>query len=113
MSIPAWRANAESKASLTNSANLIWSVAEILRGDFKQSEYQKVVLPFTVLRRLDAVLTPKKKDVAFRPVSLDTVIKQEDANAEVLRLILPEGRMRELIIDYVARNVYDQARTRL
>jgi type I restriction enzyme M protein len=43
-----------------NSAALIWSVAEILRGDFKQSEYQKVVLPFTVLRRLDAVLTDGK-----------------------------------------------------
>jgi type I restriction enzyme M protein len=34
----------------------------LLRGDLKQSEYQKVVLPFTVLRRLDAVLTPKKAE---------------------------------------------------
>ncbi|MGR3449069.1 MAG: type I restriction-modification system subunit M N-terminal domain-containing protein [Paracoccus sp. (in: a-proteobacteria)] len=31
----------------------VWSIAETLRGDFKQSEYRKVVPPFVVLRRLD------------------------------------------------------------
>jgi type I restriction enzyme M protein len=36
----------------------IWSVADLLRGDYKQSEYGKVILPFTVLRRLDCVLEP-------------------------------------------------------
>jgi type I restriction enzyme M protein len=36
----------------------IWSVADLLRGDYKQSDYGKVILPFTVLRRLDCVLTP-------------------------------------------------------
>ena len=36
----------------------VWSIAEILRGDFKQSEYGKVVLPFVVLRRLDCILDP-------------------------------------------------------
>ncbi len=44
-------------------ANLIWSVADLLRGDYKQSEYGKVILPMTVLRRLDCVLEPKKKAV--------------------------------------------------
>jgi type I restriction enzyme M protein len=44
-------------------SSLIWSVAELLRGDYKQSEYGKVVLPFTVLRRLDCVLEPTKKAV--------------------------------------------------
>lgn len=34
----------------------IWSVADLLRGDYKQSEYGKVILPLTVLRRLDSVL---------------------------------------------------------
>ena len=38
----------------------IWSFADLLRGDFKQSEYGKVILPFTVLRRLDCVLEPTK-----------------------------------------------------
>lgn len=51
-----------SKDAQNNNASLIWSVAEILRGDFKQSEYQKVVLPFTVLRRLDAVLADGKAE---------------------------------------------------
>ncbi|MEW5992909.1 MAG: class I SAM-dependent DNA methyltransferase [Candidatus Zixiibacteriota bacterium] len=41
----------------------IWSVADLLRGDYKQSEYGKVILPFTVLRRLDCVLEKTKKKV--------------------------------------------------
>jgi type I restriction enzyme M protein len=41
----------------------IWSVADLLRGDYKQSEYGRVILPFTVLRRLDCVLQPTKEAV--------------------------------------------------
>lgn len=46
-----------------NLSSFIWSVADLLRGDNKQSEYGKVILPFTVLRRLDCVLEPTKKAV--------------------------------------------------
>lgn len=46
-----------------SSSSLIWSVADLLRGDYKQSEYGKVILPFTVLRRLDCVLKPTKAAV--------------------------------------------------
>lgn len=42
---------------------LIWSVADLLRGDYKQSEYGRVILPFTVLRRLDCVLEATKSAV--------------------------------------------------
>jgi len=42
---------------------LIWSVADLLRGDYKPYEYGKVILPFTVLRRLDCVLAPSKPAV--------------------------------------------------
>jgi len=42
---------------------LIWSVADLLRGDYKQSEYGRVILPFTVLRRLDCVLAKTKEAV--------------------------------------------------
>jgi type I restriction enzyme M protein len=42
---------------------LIWSVADLLRGDYKPSEYGRVILPFTVLRRLDCVLAPTKSQV--------------------------------------------------
>jgi len=41
----------------------IWSVADLLRGDYRQSEYGRVILPFTVLRRLDSVLAPTKQAV--------------------------------------------------
>lgn len=44
-------------------ADLIWQVAELLRGDYKQSDYGKVILPMTVLRRLDCVLDPTKQKV--------------------------------------------------
>ena len=44
-------------------SSFIWSVADLLRGDYKQSEYGKVILPFTVLRRLDCVLEATKTDV--------------------------------------------------
>ncbi len=46
-----------------NLSAFIWSVADLLRGDYKQSEYGKVILPFTVLRRLDCVLEPTKASV--------------------------------------------------
>jgi type I restriction enzyme M protein len=46
-----------------NLSSFLWSVADLLRGDFKQSEYGKVILPFTVLRRLDCVLATTKAAV--------------------------------------------------
>jgi type I restriction enzyme M protein len=49
--------------AVQNLSGFIWSIAEILRGDFKQSEYGKVVLPFVVLRRLDCLLEPTKEAV--------------------------------------------------
>ncbi|WP_188398316.1 class I SAM-dependent DNA methyltransferase [Sporomusa sp. GT1] len=46
--------------NINDQANFIWSIADLLRGNFKQSEYGKVILPFTVLRRFDCVLAPSK-----------------------------------------------------
>ncbi|WP_433352564.1 type I restriction-modification system subunit M [Micromonospora saelicesensis] len=51
-------------------ANFIWSVADLLRGDYKQSEYGRVILPLTVLRRLDCVLEPTKDAVLARHAQL-------------------------------------------
>ena len=48
----------------------IWSVADLLRGDYKQSEYGKVILPLTVLRRLDCVLEPTKPAVLAKIAEL-------------------------------------------
>lgn len=46
-----------------NLADFIWNIAELLRGDYKRSDYGKVILPFTILRRLDCVLEPTKAAV--------------------------------------------------
>ncbi|HBT82689.1 MAG TPA: restriction endonuclease subunit M [Desulfuromonas sp.] len=51
----------------------IWSVADLLRGDYKQSEYGKVILPFTVLRRLDCVLEATKPAVLAEYAAKQTV----------------------------------------
>jgi type I restriction enzyme M protein len=42
---------------------LIWSTADLLRGDYKQSDYGKIILPFTLLRRIECVLEPTRQDV--------------------------------------------------
>ncbi len=52
--------------TIRNHAGFIWSVADLLRGDYKQSEYGKVILPLTVIRRLDCVLEPTKDAVLNR-----------------------------------------------
>jgi len=59
---------------------LIWSVADLLRGDYRRSEYGKVVLPLTVIRRLDCVLEPTKQAVLKRQQQLSGRIE----NVELL-----------------------------
>ncbi len=46
-----------------NQAAYIWSLADLLRGDFKQSQYGRIILPFTLLRRLEGVLEESKAAV--------------------------------------------------
>ena len=66
-------------------ANFIWSIADLLRGDYKQSEYGRVILPLTVLRRLDCVLEPTKETVLaylpqikkLSPEAAETVLKKK------------------------------------
>jgi type I restriction enzyme M protein len=55
---------------IRNHAAFIWSVADLLRGDYKQSEYGKVILPLTVIRRLDCVLEPTKQAVLDKHTQL-------------------------------------------
>jgi type I restriction enzyme M protein len=55
---------------INNHAGFIWSVADLLRGDYKQSEYGKVILPLTVLRRMDCVLERTKAAVVARATKL-------------------------------------------
>ncbi|EQD76038.1 Type I restriction-modification system methyltransferase subunit, partial [mine drainage metagenome] len=44
-------------------SSFLWSVADLLRGDYKQADYGKIILPFTLLRRLECVLEPTKEAV--------------------------------------------------
>ncbi len=49
--------------NFSSTANEIWAVADLLRGDFKQSQYGRIILPFALLRRLECVLAPTKAAV--------------------------------------------------
>src|SRR5699024_6950787 len=61
-------------------ADLIWRIADLLRGDYKQSDYGKVILPMTVLRRLDSVLKSTKEEVLKKyPTVADLDTKARDA----------------------------------
>jgi type I restriction enzyme M protein len=63
-------------------ANFLWGIADLLRGHYKQADYGKVILPLTVLRRLDFVLEPTKKDV------LKAFEQHKNKKPEVLEPIL-------------------------
>ena len=63
-------------------SGFVWSIAEILRGDFKQSEYGKVILPFVVLRRLDCILESSKEDVLAAAADLPDGV--DDATRDMI-----------------------------
>lgn len=66
-------------------ANFIWSVADLLRGDYKQAEYGKIILPFTMLRRLDCVLENTKDKVLEKYKSVKKL--NEEAMESVLNKV--------------------------
>ncbi|MDM5057404.1 type I restriction-modification system subunit M [Aeromonas rivipollensis] len=71
-------------ANFQQLANFIWSVADLLRGPYRPPQYERVMLPLTVLRRFDAVLAPTKETVLSRyealkgkdPALVDGVLNQ-------------------------------------
>ncbi|MGO4300859.1 type I restriction-modification system subunit M [Leifsonia sp. RAF41] len=110
-----------------NHATFIWSIADLLRGSFKAHQYGDIILPFTVLRRLDAVLAPNKsrvlevvedaraKDVPVRPALLKARAGHQysffNTSRYHLRSVLgdPEN-ITENLLDYVggfSENVKD------
>ena len=64
--------------TINNHAAFIWSVADLLRGVYKQSEYGRVILPLTVLRRLDCVLEPTKEEVLAAVGRLPDTLQNRD-----------------------------------
>lgn len=78
--------------SISSLASFIWSVADLLRGDFKQSQYGRIILPFTVLRRLECVLEATK----------DNVLAQAEATKA-----LPENAREKLLLNAAGQNFYN------
>jgi len=64
--------------SFGEKVNFIWSIAELLRDRFKRGKYQDVILPFTVLRRIDCVLAPTKERVLERHAKLKGKLENLD-----------------------------------
>ncbi|MGP2487275.1 type I restriction-modification system subunit M [Pantoea ananatis] len=73
-----------SDKNFSQTAAFIWSVADLLRGDFKQSQYGRVILPFTLLRRLECVLAKTKDAVVAKYDELKTSPLPEDAKEKFL-----------------------------
>ena len=63
---------------IKNHSGFIWSVADLLRGVYKQSEYGRVILPLTVLRRLDCVLEPTKAEVLETMADLPETLRNRE-----------------------------------
>ena len=70
---------------INNLSGFVWSIAESLRGDFKQSEYGKVILPFVVLRRLDCLLEASKDRVLERARNLPDGLDEPTKNLMLFR----------------------------
>ncbi|ARU58614.1 N-6 adenine-specific DNA methylase [Oleiphilus messinensis] len=67
-----------------NLAAYCWSIADLLRGDFKQSQYGRIILPFTLLRRLECVLADKKEAVLEAYERVQQMGLQEEAQEKLL-----------------------------
>jgi type I restriction enzyme M protein len=67
-----------------NLATFIWSLADLLRGDFKQSQYGRIILPFTLLRRLEGVLENKKEAVLAQVEKVQAMNLPEQAQEKLL-----------------------------
>lgn len=70
--------------STNNLASYIWSLADLLRGDFKQSQYGRIILPFTLLRRLECVLAANKEDVLTEVDRVESLGLPEEAKEKLL-----------------------------
>lgn len=107
----------------SNNANFIWTIADLLRGPYKPHQYGAVVLPFTILRRLDCVLEPTKQAVldeakerggaASAAVFLTKAAKQSffNTSAFTLKSLMGDAAgIRANLLDYVrgfSENVRD------
>lgn len=72
------------KVTANNLASYCWSIADLLRGDFKQSQYGRIILPFTLLRRLEGVLEASKAQVLAKYAEIQPMNLPEEAQEKLL-----------------------------
>lgn len=90
-------------SSFNELSSFIWSVADLLRGDFRQSEYGRVMLPFTVLRRLDCRLAHTKEVVT------DSLARQPEAESRTKSAETTRKRARHGLDSHHATCAYEFA----
>ncbi len=73
-----------SKMDFSHTAAFIWSVADLLRGDFKQSQYGRIILPFALLRRLECVLENSKDAVVTQAHTVNAMDLPEEAREKLI-----------------------------
>ena len=100
---------------MSNLGNFVWSIADQLRGVYKPHQYGNVILPFTILRRLDAILSPSRDEIRALAAKhdgsvLDMKVRQatglrfyNTSQFDFAKLIAdPEG-LKSNLIDYISR----------
>lgn len=94
--------------------NFIWKVADLLRGDFRAHDYGKIILPFTVLRRLDCVLEPTKAEVLAEVEELEERGRKQAYREMRLREVAGHGfyNTSNLTFERIGRD-HSQAKTLL
>src|ERR1700730_9364685 len=70
-------------ASHYDLANFIWQIAELLRGPYRPPQYERVMLPMTVLRRFDCVLAPTKAKVLAEHERSSSKLKGEALDSKL------------------------------
>ena len=68
-----------------NLASYCWSIADLLRGDFKQSQYGRIILPFTLLRRLEGVLEESQEAVLLEHNKVQKMNLPEEMDVLICR----------------------------
>ena len=108
-------------AGLSKLGNFVWGIADQLRGVYKPHQYGGVILPFTILRRLDCVLAPSRAQVRelaaqYSDGALDVQVKRKtglgfyNTSAFDIDLLLkdPEGLRANLVLDLPSESPFRQ-----
>lgn len=101
---------------MSNLGNFVWGIADQLRGVYRPSQYGNVILPMTILRRLDCVLEPTRDQVRAlaeaetRPEILDVKVRRQfglnfynTSDYDLARLKKDPDGLRNNLIDYISK----------